>query len=121
MKIIKLSSNRVASFLNTALATEKYSKGTGVHFSVLIKLIVSSDTPTESKKAFLCEFVDVADRNDLRYLLVEQDIDEFKSLIYEINDEMLSGEWKTKEKEFEENYQKIRRRKDIIGGIDNDS
>jgi hypothetical protein len=118
MKKIALSSNRAATYINKELKTN-YTKGSVINIRTIIKLLLSDTTGRESKKVFLSEIIDVSNEDDLRAIfnVSKRRAKELKKLVDEVNDELLSGVWERQEREFEENYQKIIRRKDIIDNI----
>jgi hypothetical protein len=120
MKRIILSTNRVASCLNNTLKTKHYNKGSLVNVRTLLRVLISDDTSRESKKVFLNQLIDVSSEQTLVEIFskIKNHTDLLRSLVDEVKQDLVSGEWDRKEREFEENFQKIQRRKDIIGGIE---
>jgi hypothetical protein len=120
MKRITLSTNRVAVYLNSTLNTKRYKKGSQVNIRTIIRLLISENTDREKKKVFLNQLIDVSSDETLVEIFskIKNHKQLLRGLVDEIKEDLFNGIWEQKEKEFEEFFKKIQRRKDIIGGIE---
>jgi hypothetical protein len=119
MRNVVISSHRVAYSLNKRSCTTRFKKGISVDCDLIVELFLSNETEYEDKKIFFSQIIDVCRDSEYEALLekASDNREQMISLVNELQEELLNGEWVRKESEYETLYHKIEHRRKIIGEL----